>query len=857
MFKKSKVSEAVFVALSASAISVSAHAQATIEEVIVTATKRAESLQDVPIAVTALTGEDLQELGITNFSDYVMQLPGVTAGGSGPGQNTIYIRGVASTTPNLTTAGVAGLAPNVAFYLDEQPLAQPGRNLDVYAADLQRIEVLSGPQGTLFGGSSQAGNVRLITNKPDTSGLYGNVKVGFGSIAEGGTSTNLEAMLNLPVSDNFALRGVFYTDSKGGWIDNVAGTVDASESARFRPAGTIRANGVPVDAARAGFQADADLSGVTFLSADNSALAKKDINETDYTGGRISAAWDISDNWDLLVSHQTQDLDSDGVFFSDPNLGDLEVERFSRDRIEDSFDNTAWTLTGLIGSLEVVYTGAFTDRDTDQVVDYTDYLFVGQYLPYYICDYYVTYTSFSPTGIPDGTCQPPNLFVDSQTTVEVMTHEIRFSTDSAKAFRVTAGAFYQDLELTELNDFTYPGSVNATSYADDGQGGRVLGFGPNYPLTNTAVTGLVGNAAPGYFSDAGPFPAGVIFRNDIKRTDEQLGIFGEASYDFNDSFSLTVGLRYYDIEVDLEGSANSSFFNFGQTADAQAFGTNISAQFAPDNTVGAPDKAVADGTIFKVTADWKPTDSQMYYLTVSEGFRPGLLNRPGGNQNPSGTFTVPYSLDTDDVTNVELGIKSNYLNDRFRLNAALFMIDIENLQTTIFDTSITNLFFSDNAANAEVMGLEGDFIWLPGSMEGLTVSGAFSLLDTEITKVLTPTNDVMKGDELAFAPEFQGNLRARYEWDIGSAGKIAHVMPGISWSSESFSDIISINRDKIDSYFMASVTAGVSADKWSAELYVNNLTDERAEVARNFVFDVQSVTYVQPRTMGIRLNFDF
>ena len=857
MFKKSKVSQAVFLAVSASAISVTAQAQSVIDEVVVTATKRAESLQDVPIAVTALTGQALEELGITNFADYVMQLPGVTAGGSGPGQNTIYIRGVASTTPNLTTAGVAGLAPNVAFYLDEQPLAQPGRNLDVYAADLQRIEVLSGPQGTLFGGSSQAGNVRLITNKPETTEMYGSVKLGFGSINDGGTSGNIEAMINLPVSETFALRGVFYTDTKGGWIDNVAGTVDASESARFRPAGTVRANGLPVSADRAGFQAGVDLGGVTFLSADNSALVQEDFNETTYTGGRISAAWDINDNWDLFVSHQTQDIDSDGVFFADPNLGDLEVQRYSPDSIDDSFGNTAWTLTGLIGELEVVYTGAFTDRDTDQIVDYTDYLYVAQYLPYYICDYYVSYTGFSPTGLPDGTCQPPNLFVDSQTDIEVMSHEIRFSTDASKAFRVTAGAFYQDLELTEVNDFTYPGSVNATSWQNDGEGGRVLGFGPNYPLTNTAVTGEVGNASPGYFSDPGPFPDGVIFRNDIKRTDEQFGIFGEATYDFNDAFSLTVGLRYYDIEVDIEGSANSSFFNFGQSTDAQAFGTNISAQFAPDNTVGAPDKAVADGTIFKVTADWKPTDNQMYYLTVSEGFRPGLLNRPGGNQNPSGTFTVPYVLDTDDVTNFELGIKSDYLDGRLRFNAALFFIDIESLQTTIFDTSITNLFFSDNAANAEVTGLEGDFIWLPGSLEGLTVSGAFSLLDTEITDVLTPTNDVIKGDELAFAPKFQGNLRARYEWDFGTSGKIAHVMPGVSWSSEAYSDIITINRDRIDSYFMASVTAGVSSDSWTAELYVNNLTDERAEVSRNFVFDVQSVTYVQPRTIGVRLNFEF
>jgi iron complex outermembrane receptor protein len=857
MFKKSKVGQAVFLAVSASAISVNAAAQSMIEEIVVTATKREESLQDVPIAVTALTGEALEELGITNFADYVMQLPGVTAGGSGPGQNTIYIRGVASTTPNLTTAGVAGLAPNVAFYLDEQPLAQPGRNLDVYAADLQRIEVLSGPQGTLFGGSSQAGNVRLITNKPDVSEMYGNVKLGYGSITDGGSSGNIEVMLNLPVSETFALRGVFYTDTKGGWIDNVAGTVNASESARFRSAGTVRANGVPVSADRAGFQAGVDLSGVTFLSADNSALVEEDFNETTYTGGRISAAWDITDNWDLFVSHQAQDIESDGVFFADPDLGDLEVQRYSPDSIDDSFSNTAWTLTGLIGELEVVYTGAFTDRETDQIVDYTDYLYVGQYLPYYICDYYVTYTSFSPTGLPDGTCQPPNLFVASQTDVEVMTHEIRFSTDSSKAFRVTAGAFFQSLELTEVNDFTYPGSVNATSYADDGQGGRVLGFGPNYPLTNTAVTGEVGNASPGYFSDPGPFPDGVIFRNDILRTDDQLGIFGEATYDFTDSFSLTVGLRYYDIEVDLEGSANSSFFNFGQSTDAQAFGTNISAQFAPGNSVGAPDKAVADGTIFKVTADWKPTDSQMYYLTVSEGFRPGLLNRPGGNQNPGGTFTVPYALDTDDVTNIEFGIKSDYLEGRLRFNAALFFVDIESLQTTIFDTSITNLFFSDNAANAEVKGFEGDFIWLPGPLEVLTVTGAFSLLDTEITEVLTPTNDVRKGDELAFAPKFQGNLRARYEWDIGSAGLLAHVMPGVSWSSESFSDIISINRDRIDSYFMASVTAGVSSDSWTAELFVNNLTDERAEVSRNFVFDVRSVTYVQPRTIGVRMNFGF
>ena len=162
--------------VAAGAVLATSNISAQIEEIVVTSRKKEETLQDVPLQVQTLTEESLEASGINTFEDYLLQLPGVTAGGSGPGQNTIYIRGLASTTPNLTTAGVAGLAPNVSFYLDEQPLAQPGRNLDVYAADMARIEVLSGPQGTLFGASSQAGVVRMITNKPKMGVSESNVE---------------------------------------------------------------------------------------------------------------------------------------------------------------------------------------------------------------------------------------------------------------------------------------------------------------------------------------------------------------------------------------------------------------------------------------------------------------------------------------------------------------------------------------------------------------------------------------------------------------------------------------------------------------------------------------------------------
>jgi outer membrane receptor protein involved in Fe transport len=856
--KRTAVSAAVAVALiGTTTVQAQEQGSRIIEEITVTATKVEESLQDVPIAVSALSGDAIEELGISNFSDYVLQLPSVTAGGSGPGQNTIYIRGVASTTPNLTTAGVAGLAPNVAFYLDEQPLAQPGRNLDVYAADLQRIEVLSGPQGTLFGSSSQAGNVRLITNKPDFDEFHGSIRAGANTITDGGESGSLEVMLNVPITESFAVRGVLYTDTQGGWIDNVAGTRDASQSARFRPEGTVRDNGVPVSADRAGFQAGDDLSGVTFLDADNSALVKEDINETTYTGGRFSARWDVTDRLRLDLQHTQQDLDADGVFFADPSLGDLKVERFANDKIEDTFGNTAWTASLMFGELELLYTGAYTDRETDQVVDYTDYLFVGQYLPYYICDTTVSYPQYQNPVLPApaGTCQAPNLFVDSRTKLESITHEFRITTDQSAPLRVTAGAFYQDLELKELNDFTYPGSVAAIS------GTGQAGFPDNYPLTNiSAPPGEVNSAGAGYFSDPGPFPTDAIFRNDILRTDEQFGVFGELTYDFNEKFSVTVGGRWYDIEVDLEGSANSSFFNFGlfdTYEDNQRGGTNISAKYGAGNPDGNPDKASTDGTIFKVTGTWRPNADQMYYATISEGFRAGLLNRPGGSANPAGTFTVPFALDTDDITNFEIGMKSTFADGTFQLNGALFFVDVENLQTTIFDPSITNLFFSDNAANAEVTGLEADFVWLPAFSDRLTVTGAISILDSEITEVLTPTNDVRAGDELAFAPGFQGTINGRYEWDFGSSRMVAHIMAGVNWSSESYSDVIIINRDRIDSWTMLNLSGGLSTETWNAEIYIQNLTDERAEVARNFVFDRTSVTYARPLTVGVRAGFYF
>ena len=220
--RKTQLSCAIVAALASTTLAAQeSEAPAKLETIEVTATKRSESIQDVPVAVSALDGKALENLGIDNFQDYVEFLPNVVFQGTGPGQNEIYIRGAATTQSSITLSSVQALQPSVAFYLDEMPVSMAGRNLDVYATDVQRVEVLPGPQGTLFGASSQAGTVRLITNKPDHSGFAAGFDTSISTTKGGDMSNSVEAYFNITPTDNLAFRIAAYNESQGGWIDNV------------------------------------------------------------------------------------------------------------------------------------------------------------------------------------------------------------------------------------------------------------------------------------------------------------------------------------------------------------------------------------------------------------------------------------------------------------------------------------------------------------------------------------------------------------------------------------------------------------------------------------------------------------
>jgi len=405
-----------------------------IEEIVVSAQKKDENASDVPLTVTALTGETLDEMNVSNFDEYIEYLPNVTNGGRGPGQSTIYIRGMAVDPVNVFLSAAQGSTPNVALYLDEQPVTVPGRNLDIYVADMERIEVLPGPQGTLYGASSQAGTVRLITNKPKFNESEAGLNASIFGTSDGEASNNFDAFVNIPMIDDvWAVRGVFYRSDLGGYIDNVPGTLVLSPNNPSYPG-----------------------PDTTYTEIDNASLVEDDFNDSSYQGFRLSSAMSLNDNWDLLVTHIDQEINADGVFDYDPAVGDLKVKRFQPDTLEDAFTQTSMTLEGRMGTLDVLYTGSYLDRQVNQLVDYSGYGNVGAYLPYYICNYLsLTSPSYSACGNAD-------VLVELDDQNERTTHEFRIASNemSELPFSYTAGVFIDESILKTINEYNYNGSIS-------------------------------------------------------------------------------------------------------------------------------------------------------------------------------------------------------------------------------------------------------------------------------------------------------------------------------------------------------------------------------------------------------------
>jgi iron complex outermembrane receptor protein len=383
-----------------------------LDEVVVSALKRDESLQDVPLSIQAIGQQQLTNLKVETFDDYVKYLPNVAFQSGGPGFARPYMRGVASGE----NANHSGPLPSVGMYLDEQPITTIQGALDLQIYDIARVEVLAGPQGTLYGASSQAGTIRIITNKPDASQF----DAGFdltGTSLKGDFGYTGEGFINIPLGERVAVRIVGWTKDEPGYIDNVRST-------RVFPTSGI--------------------------AIDNSDKVEDNYNDWQKYGARLALGIDLNDNWTLTPTVMYQKTKSNGTFGFDPLEGDLKVAHAENEDAEDRFVQAALTLQGKIGNWDLTYAGAQLDRDDTTRSDYADYSF-----------FYDTCCSYGSSMYDnDGVLIDPTQFIVGGDKYKKTSHELRLSSPAENRWRMTVGAFtqrqshsiYQSYRVRSLND---------------------------------------------------------------------------------------------------------------------------------------------------------------------------------------------------------------------------------------------------------------------------------------------------------------------------------------------------------------------------------------------------------------------
>ena len=373
------------------------------DEIVVTATRRAENLQDVPIAITAITTKTLDELQVDAFDDYARLVPSLSYKSAGPGSSNVYFRGVASGE----NANHSASLPSVGTYLDEQPITTITGALDVHVFDIARVEALAGPQGTLYGASSQAGTIRIITNKPDVSGTYGEANVELNTVAHGGVGYTGEAFLNTPLTSRIALRTVGWYRHDAGYIDNVADTFV--------------------------FPSLAAKQGTAVATFTNAPLVENNYNDVDTYGARAALRIDLDDSWTLTPSIVAQQQVSNGSFSVERGLGDLETAQFNPEKFTDKWFQAALAVEGKLGIFDVTYAGSYMKRQIDGQLDYSDYA--------YFYDKIADYGTFFYDNA--GDLVNPNQYIQSDDRFTKMAHELRFTSPAEKRVRLVGGLFYQ------------------------------------------------------------------------------------------------------------------------------------------------------------------------------------------------------------------------------------------------------------------------------------------------------------------------------------------------------------------------------------------------------------------------------
>lgn len=738
-------------------LAVAGTASAQLEEVLVTATKRVENLQEVPMSIAAIQGDSIERIGATDFTDIATSVPSLSLRSSGPGRTKLNIRGISAAT---------GVASTVSFYVDEMPVSTISSGsstsfaqaiVDPKMFDLERVEVLRGPQGTLYGSSSMGGTVRLVTRKPVMDEFEGKVAAELSSTKDGGLNKNYNAVINAPIGDTAALRVVgSFTDDEG-YIDRV--NVNTNE---------------------------------TFA---------EDVNNEETASFRATLRVDLGDNTYIQPAIFTQKTEMDGKPNVDGPVTMTEqlAEFDAAEPFNDEFTMFNVTFGHDFEAASLLVSASQLDREFTNVEDITGGFFL--------------FPTYTPTG---------PAYSDEDVELDDSTIEIRLSSVGDSALSWIVGAYQKDAE-SDAGYRMQRGWQDVT----------------NFGLANTQKF----------------------------QSYEETAFFGEVSYELTDQLAVTVGLRSLDYDYRSREENWGWAFNGDQDRPA----ANVRDEKLSDDELNS-----------KLTLTYSLNDDTQVYGTISDGTRPGGVNRviprstdpinePVGfacnNDLIALGVSDPGVYEGDKVKNTELGVKS-LIGDNIRLNGAVYRVKWQDIQQLVNTSAVCGNNFTANIGEAESTGVELDFT--ASITANLTISAGLGYIDAEF-KDDVPSAGIEAGDHLADVPELTYNLSVDYimpadDGEYFVVGTYNYVDETLEIPGQANDDV---SGNGIDSgnvrpdYGLLNLRAGyTSSEGWEAVVFVDNVTDEEAIYGYNdaiaFTFAVTDPTVRnRPRTVGASISYSF
>lgn len=772
-------------------------------EIIVTAQRRSESLQKVPVSIQALGEVALEQRNVASFDDYAKLLPSVGYQSFGPGMSSLSFRGINSGADGLD----AGPPPTSGLYLDEIPITTIAFTPDIHVYDIARVEALAGPQGTLFGASSLSGTMRIITNKPDPSKFEGGYDLSLTKFGKGDFGGSIEGFLNIPLADNAALRVVGYYKKDGGYIDNIPGsrtfTLDDAAS---------------------------DPLGLTNKTVTNAALVKEDFNPSESYGGRAALKVELDDNWTVLPQFIYQKLDSEGAFLYDPNKGDLAVSDFLPSYNKDDWWQAALTVEGKIGNWDLVYSGGYMKRKVENEIDYSYYT-----VAYDTYGYYATYFPDGAGGFVDPT-QKQKLRYD----YTKHTQELRISSPSDGPGRITFGGFYQ----RQFNDID-------AQYIIAG-----LNAAPPSPYWFNSMGQIPG--APADVAD-------VEFLKRLKRTDKDYAVFAEGSYQLSDQLTATAGIRVFWVDNSLFGFSGFHPWDTVSTVakpclPASGFTPWIPCAnvIATGQTTAMPRGTKESGETHKINLSYQLDPSKMIYATYSTGYRPGGVNRknkyPPYKADKLSNYEIGWKTSWANGT-----VRWNGAVFYEKWDDMIFTLARPG------DNGVNSLANVGGAKSIGIesdimMRLGALEITGSGAYIDAQLTEDFCNFDSTNTCIVSAA----KGTRLPVQPRFKSTLAARYNYTIGSSDAFFQATMNSQSGTRTFL-IASDNAAAGDTsgFTTFDFSMGIKLGEISIEAFLDNAFDKRGVLTRNTscgpsYCGVYARNYpIKPQFFGIKLGQRF